>query len=124
MADVYTSEPLGSQYQLEKFIKHTVRELFGDVVSVFDSTSTGRYAEYTAGASSGAVEFDDYGRRNIVILGGHPTAYAYKDRRLEGPQDGAKVVSSSEAGSIHAFPIDASRLRTETCVNCGHPVIT
>ncbi len=40
LQDVYTSDPLQSQYQLDKFIKHTV-PLFHPSASVFNSTSTG-----------------------------------------------------------------------------------
>ncbi len=69
--DVYTSEPLGTTYQLAKFMKHTVPSVLYEAVSVFESTSTGRYERYVVDAgASGAIEIDDRGRRNISWLAG------------------------------------------------------
>jgi hypothetical protein len=82
---VYTSDPLQSQYQLDKFIKHTL-PLSHPSASVFKSTSTGDYANYVVGAAaSGAVELDAYDRRNFIWLAGRPTGFSYKDgARLAG----------------------------------------
>lgn len=123
--DVYTSEPLGTQYQLTKFMKHTVPSTCHDVVSVFESTSTGRYEQYVVDAgASGAVEIDDRGRRNIVYLAGERAGFRWERGVLQGPQDGIKVVLSSESGRVHAFPIEPSALRTGRCTRCGGPIAT
>lgn len=119
LQDVYTSDPLQSQYQLDKFIKHTV-PLSHPSASVFDSTSTGEYASYVVdAAASGAVELDVYGRRNFIWLAGRPTGFSYKDGALVGPTDGVKVVLSSEATRVHAFPVKAANLVTRMCASCG-----
>lgn len=114
LANVYTSEPLGTEYQLAKFMKHTVPREHYEAVSIFDSTSTGRYERHIVDASaSGAVEIDDAGRRNIIWLAGERTGFRWEKGVLQGPQEGVKVVFSSESEKIHAFPIDVSALKTD-----------
>jgi len=122
--DVYTSAPLQSQYQLDKFIKHTV-PLTHPSASVFNSTSAGPYANYVVDtAASGAVELDARGRRNFIWLAAHPTGFSYQDGVLVGPTDGVKVVLSSEETKVHAFPVSASDLATRRCANCHGLVST
>ena len=124
LQDVYTSDPLQSPYQLDKFIKHTV-PFSHPSASAFNNTSTGEYASYVVdAAASGAVELDAYGRRNFVWLAGRPTGFSYKDGALVGPTDGVKVVLSSEATRVHAFPIKAADLVTRMCACCGGLVST
>ena len=124
LQDVYTSDPLQSQYQLDKFIKHTL-PLSHPSASVFNSTSTGDYANYVVdAAASGAVELDAQGRRNFIWLAGQPTGFSYKDAVLVGPTDGVKVVLSSEATRVHAFPVKAADLVTHMCACCGGLVST
>jgi len=122
LANVYTSDPLQSTYQLEKLVKHTVLGLHRDA-SVFNSTSSGPYADYIVNAgASGAVELDDHGRRNIVWLAGQPTGFDYRSGVLIGPTDGVKVVLSSEETKVHAFPVDVAALTTKLCESCGSPI--
>lgn len=125
LQDVYTSDPLQTEYQLEKFVKHTIPPSH-PCWSVFNSTSTGDYANYVvATAASGTVELDARGRRNIIWLAGQPTGFAYdKDGALVGPTDGVKVVLSSEATRVHAFPVNTSNLATQVCASCGRLVPT
>jgi hypothetical protein len=87
--DVYTSDPLGTPYQLTKFMKHTVPSALFDVVSVFETTSTGRYERYVVdAAASGAIEIDDHGRRNFIWLAGKRTGFRCEGGILRGPQEG------------------------------------
>jgi hypothetical protein len=124
LQDMYTSDPLRSPYQLEKFIKHTV-PLTHPFASVFNSTSTGQYANYVVDtAASGAVELDARGRRNFIWLAGHPTGFSYRDGVLIGPTDGVKLVLSSEETRAHAFPVRAAELVTRMCTRCGGLVST
>ena len=124
LQDVHTSDPLQSPYQLDKFIKHTL-PLSHPSASVFNSMSTGDYANYVVdAAASGAVELDAYGRRNFIWLAGRPTGFSYKDGALVGPTDGVKVVLSSEETRVHAFPIKAANLVTHTCASCRGLVST
>jgi len=122
--DVYTSDPLQSEYQLDKFIKHTV-PLSHPFASVFNSTSTGDYAAYVVdAAASGAVEFDAQGRRNLIWIAGRPTGFRFQNGVLVGPTDGVKVVLSSEATRVHAFPVSSTSLETHICASCGGLVST
>jgi len=124
LQDVYTSDPLQSQYQLDKFIKHTL-PLSHPSASVFNSTSTGDYANYVVdAAASGVVELDAQGRRNFIWLAGRPTGFSYKNGALIGPTDGVKVVLSSDATKVHPFPVTAAHLVTRTCARCGGVVST
>jgi hypothetical protein len=115
---------LQSQYQLDKFAKH-ILPLSQPSASVFNSTSAGNYANYVVDAgASGAVELDAYGRRNIILIAGRPTGFSYVAGALVGPTDGVKVVLSSEATKVHAFPINAANLVTHACASCGGSVST
>lgn len=120
----YTSELLGTSYQLDKFMKHTVPDQQYPVQSVFASDSTKKYADYIVQSSlSGSVEFDDQNRRNIIWAAGEETGFLYKDGVLQQPQDAVKVVLSSETGKIHALPHNTTAFSTARCENCGGPVI-
>ena len=122
LENVYTSDPLQSEYQWGKFLKHTVAGVLPDS-SVFNSTSTGRYAYYIVNTgASGAVEIDCRGRRNIVLLAGQPTGFEYRNGILVGPTDGVKMVLSSGPAKVHAFPVSAAALTTKPCARCGGPV--
>lgn len=124
LQNVYTSDPLQTQYQLDKFLKHTLPNSH-PCASVFNSTSTRDYANYVVdAAASGVVELDAQGRRNIVWLAGHPTGFSYKDGALVDPTDGVKVVLSSEATKVHAFPVKVANLVTHLCASCRGLVST
>ena len=124
LQDVYTSEPLQSQYQLHKFMKHTIPSSH-PFSSIFSSTSTNDYASYiVTTANSGSVEIDSRGRRNIIWVAGRPTGFSYVGGVLSGPTDGVKVVLSSEATKVHAFPVNTASLKTEQCAQCGVLVST
>src|SRR5882724_1652813 len=85
LQDVYTSDPLQSPYQLVKFMKH-ILPLSHQSASVFNSTSSGDYANYVVDAgASGAVELDAQGRRNIILIAGRPTGFSYVAGALVGP---------------------------------------
>jgi len=123
--DVYTNDVLGTPYQLSKFMKHTVPNAFWNAVSVFETASTGRYADYVVNAvASGAVEIDHMGRRNFIWLAGELTGFRYEQGVAQAPQDGVKVVLSSETGKIHTFPVSGSGLVTQPCARCGGLVST
>jgi hypothetical protein len=124
LADVYTSAPLQSKYQLNKFTKHTIPHSHPSA-SVFGTTSTGEYVKYVAdAAASGSVEIDAYGRRNIIRMPGHPTGFRIDKGATLGPTDGVKVVLSSDAFRVHGFPINSTSLVSNICAACGGAVST
>lgn len=116
LSNVFTSDPLQSTYQLDKFAKHT---LLASDASVFNSTSTGPYGDYIVNAgASGVVEFDEKNRRNIILLAGKPTGFDYRVGQLIGPVNGVKVVLSSDDKLVHAFPVSVTGLTTTRCARC------
>jgi hypothetical protein len=124
LSPAYTSQPLGTTYQLSKFINHTMPNPNRRVQSVFDSASTQKYASYIVEASlSGSVEFDDKGRKNIIWAAGEPTGFQFKNGRLIRPQDAVKVVLSTETQLIHAFPQNSTTFSSARCLSCGGPVL-
>jgi len=52
LGEVYTSDPLGTPYQLLKFMKHAVPSSHYQAVSVFETTSTGRYDRHIVDATA------------------------------------------------------------------------
>ena len=121
---MYTSGLLQSQYQLDKFVKHTL-PLSHPFASVFNTSGTGDYGNYVVNtAASGAVEFDAQGRRNIIWVAGRATGYSFQNGVLVGPTDGVKVVLSSDANKVHAFPVSSTSLATHNCAACGGLIST
>ncbi len=124
LSRAYTSEPLGTTYQLAKFIKHTVPDPKFRIQSVFESGTTQKYAAYIVEASlSGSVELDDKGRRNIIWAAGEPTGFLFKSGALVRPQDAVKVVLSTETQRIHAYPQNSTTFTAGRCLKCGGPVL-
>ena len=124
LSPAYTSQPLGTTYQLAKFIKHTVPDPGLPIQSVFESNSTQKYATYIVEASlSGSVEFDNKGRKNIIWAAGEPTGFQFKDGSLMRPQDAVKVVLSTETQRIHAFPQNSTTFTSGRCFKCGGPIL-
>jgi hypothetical protein len=120
LENVFISDPLQSPYQYEKFKKHTALSTSYSLQSVFGSTSTGDYADYVVRAgSSGALEIDRRGRRNLIVLATSPTGVEYRGGLKRAMADSVKVVLSSAADQVHAFPFLFSNARVERCANCG-----
>ena len=114
-----TDSLLDSEYQLEKFLKHTAPIKY-PYVSVFDSTGTENYKNYTVStASSGWVEEDDKGRINMVWYAGKYTGATFENGIFKLPTDSVKVVYHGDAFKIHSFPTKQPKLRTAKCSKCG-----
>lgn len=120
----YTSDILGTNYQLGKFIKHTTPDPRYPVQSVFQSSSTAQYENFVVNsAASGIVEFDGKGRRNIVWVAGRDTGFRFENGRLVQPQDAVKVVLSTATGLIHAYPENSTTFNSLRCARCDRPVV-
>ena len=125
LRDVYTSGLLQSTYQLDKYVKHAHPPTQSGWVSIFCSTSPIIYMDYVVcAASAGAVEISPSGRRNFIRVAGHRTGFSYQNGVLVGPTDGVRLVLSSEADRVHAFPVSVSDVVTRLCASCGEPVAT
>jgi hypothetical protein len=120
----YTSSLAGSTYQLEKLIKHFFPDPKYSYHSVFDSPSTDVYRNYVVSAScSGAIEFDDKGRKNIIWVAGKNICASYVNGILHLPEEALKVVHSTDPHKIHAYPESSTKFTTQICENCSGPAV-
>lgn len=91
-----------------------------EVQSVFDSSSTQAYAGFLVGAlAAGSVEIDDRGSTNVIWAAGLPTGFLFRNGFLVQPQDAVKVVLSSNASKVHAYPANSTNFLGVTCSRCG-----
>lgn len=124
LRNVYTSNLMVSEYQLEKYIKHSIPSQDYPYHSVFDNSSTDVYRNYVINAScSGSVEIDNKGRRNIVWIAGRKVGAFFKNGKLHLPHDAVKVALSSERDKIHAFTESSTKFSTFLCKRCHTPVV-
>jgi hypothetical protein len=119
-----TGKIVGSSYQLEKYVKHTVPDESFEVQSVFETPSTRVYADFLVDAlTAGSIEIDDKGSTNVIWAAGRPTGFLYREGSLIQPQDAVKVVLSSSASRVHAYPANSTNFAGVTCSRCGHLAI-
>lgn len=115
---------ISNEYQLEKYIKHTVLDPKFPVVSVFESTSTGVYRDFVVSTlAAGSVEVDDHGRRNVVWAAHRPVGVLFSTASAPRICEAVRLVLSSSTGLIHAFPDESARLAEASCSDCGGQVI-
>ena len=115
--------PTGTQYQLEKFYKHTVPTKHSDMVSFFDMSDNKKYKDYFLNTlASGSVEIDDKGRKNIVWVAEKEQGYRFTDGKITG-DDGVKVVLADDPEKIHAYPTGSADLSTKKCEICEKDII-
>ena len=120
-----TGKVVASSYQLGKYLKHTVPDPQIEVQSVFDTPSTQAYAGYLIGAlAAGSVEIDDRGSTNVIWAAGVPTGFLFRNGSLVQPQDAVKVVLSSNALKVHAYPANSTTFTENACERCGGPAIS
>jgi len=110
----------GTQYQLSKFIKHTVPSGSYRLDSVFDDPTYKEYSDYIVNTSaSGLLETDDLDRKNLIWFAGSHTGAVYCNGVFVAPTHGVKVVLPESETKLHAFPIAGSPHRKVTCALCG-----
>ena len=114
---------LGNQYQLEKFVKHTIPNTAYPISSIFSDPGTAAYAHYVVStAGSGWYQVDDQGRYNMAWYAGQATGAEYHNGVFHIPASGIRLVSYYNEFKIHAFPDAAQELATATCDRCGKPI--
>jgi hypothetical protein len=123
---VYPASPadlVDTEYQLEKFIKHTAPAGSSDLNSVFNDPSYRTYSRYIVNTSaSGFLEIDDRNRKNLIWFAGSQNGVEYRDGAFSAPTDAVKVVWPENEERIHAFPIVSSTLEGIRCASCGKPI--
>ena len=111
----------GSQYQLDKFTKHTAPPASGSfIVSIFSDPSYANYATFAVDtAASGSLEVDDQGRRNIVWIAKRPVGSTFVKGVDQGAVDAVKLVLAHKPSDVHLFPTSSLDIATSTCAECG-----
>ncbi len=113
----------GTEYQLAKFIKHTIPTYYGGSLSVFDDPAYSTYATYVGNTSgSGCLEIDDSGRKNLIWVAGKNTGFTYVNGIFRQPEDAIRVVLYDNQLKIHAFPTNSYIVDTKRCHRCGELV--
>lgn len=111
-----------SQYQLDKFIKHTDPTGVYTTNSVFLDSSWSTYQGYiVTTASSGSLEIDDKGRKNLIYFAGSETGLRYDNGVFTATCSGVVLVCSEDTGRFHAFPSDFQP-ESRKCAICGEAV--
>ena len=114
----------GTEYQLEKYIKHTAPSGSYPVNSVFDSPDSAMYSNFiVATMASGCVELDDQGRTNLVYFAGDKTGARYEHGEFVCDVSGVKVVLAHDGARVHGFPTGIGNLGPRYCDACGCPVL-
>ena len=111
---------IGTEYQLEKFIKHTAPTGTYPVNSIFHDPAYSVYSTYVVSTTgSGCFEVDDLGRRNMIWIAGRDIGATFRNGVLVAPSDAVKVVWHDNVWKIHAFPTLSDQIETKRCVMCG-----
>ncbi len=115
---------VASQYQLDKYVKHTIPSGRFLVQSVFDTPSTQAYRTFALDAlAGGAVEVDDAGRTNILWVAGRQTGFRFEHGRLVQPTDAVKVLLSSNSTLVHTYPDNSTSFAAAVCARCGAQIV-
>jgi len=115
---------LETEYQLEKYVKHTRPERIYEVNSLFKDPSTATYADFIINtAAAGSVEVDDLGRTNFIWVAGQYVGATYIQGEFEYPNDSIRLVLPFDADKVHAFPFSSTGLTDLTCRKCGRSVL-
>lgn len=123
MSPVNPAPLIRSQYQLDKYIKHTAPAGVYPVNSIFDDPGYASYRDYVVCTSgSGCFEIDDRGRSNLIWIAGKRVGATYRNEVLHVPDDAVKVVFHDDQWKIHAFPMLSDPIHTKRCALCGAPV--
>jgi hypothetical protein len=114
-------DPLASQYQVEKYLKHTIRDPAFSVQSVVATRNTQACADYFVAAQAPvAAEVDEKGPSNIIVAAGKTVGVQLNQGQLVGPpQDAVKVVLSSDPWKVHAYPAHSTTFTGAKCSDCN-----
>ena len=114
----------GSDFQLSKYLKHTIPNTQNGLLSTFDSGSYAHYRSYVVNTmASGSVEIDHNNNTNVVWYAGKETGVSYLNGNVISSPDTVKVVLSHDDEKIHAYPTCSNDIKQETCENCGEMIV-
>lgn len=111
-----------TQYQLDKYVKHTAPTGVYPTNSVFNDPSWSGYRSHmVAAAASGCLQIDDQGRKNLIYFAGKETGLRYDNGVFTAPCSGVALVCGENSGRFHAFPSEFHP-ESRKCSCCGQPV--
>lgn len=112
-----------TQYQLDKYLKHTAPQSAYNFNTVFTAPGSLTYEKCLVSAiASGHVLVDSQNRVNVCWVASEQTGIALVDGKFVGPTHAVKVVLHHDDQKIHAFPIRTSDLSAQPCARCGRLV--
>lgn len=115
----------GTQYQLDKFIKHTAPTGAYPVNSVFDTPRYDDIKDYwLRTTASGAVEVDHLGRKNLIYFADKSTGVTLINQQPVASGDAIKVVLPELEKKVHLYPVTTTGMSLRTCSQCGNPIVT
>jgi len=113
-----------TQYQLDKFIKHTAPTDPYDIISIFSDPAKETYRNYIINTSgSGCLQIDDRGRRNLIWVAGKEVGATFENGIFTIPNDSIKVVLHNNEFKIHSYPTLSDPIETKRCKRCNQLVI-
>ena len=123
-SDAETELLLESDYQVEKFMKHTRPHRIYHFNSLFDDPSSDAYRDYVLnGAAAGSVEIHPDGKVSFTWVAGTTLGATFQDGALLYPDDAVKIVLPFDEDKIHAYPVSSTGLTSAYCANCGAPIL-
>ena len=111
----------GTNYQLEKYIKHTAPVTNYHINSIFkEGPDYEAYENYIVSTTaSGSVEIDNQGRTNLILVAGRETGYKKVNGVFKTTTIAVKVVLHDNEYQVHGYPYDSSVLEGVICSTCG-----
>jgi len=114
-----------TEYQLKKFIKHTVPNPVFRLASVFKDPTIKTYQNWVVNSvASGCVTFDSAGRHAYVFVAGREVGVTYKHGSFHTVGDAVKVVLPTDPLKVHAYPMSSHVIVATVCSGCGAPLPT
>lgn len=95
----------GTQYQLDKFLKHTAPSGQYDMNSVFGDPTFAAYGRYTVTTlASGWVHVDERNRVCMAWYAGSGIGITYRNGAFSAPANCVQVVFHDDQFKVHAYP--------------------
>ncbi len=111
-------DPLATQYQLGKYMKHTIPDPKYPVQSVFATASTQAYEHYLVSSlAAGAAVLDARGT-TFIWAAGKDIGFRLEQGQLIAPQDAIKVVLSTDPAKTHGYSVESSTFTGARCAQC------
>jgi len=117
----------GSNYQLQKFVKHTTPgtgSWVGKNSIYADPTYEAYKNYYVSGSLSGSLEIDANGRKNVIWYASSSLGTCWQNGAPVFSGDAVKIVLPEDDQKVHHFHIEASGYKMTACAKCGNPILS